>query len=200
LKIQEHAMNHKSTAASPLTVFAAAVATIGSTAPVAGKTKKDTVAEHHKTFDTLDFDVFSNQKWDRLHESHSDDIAFVWPDGHETKGIAKHIKNMKRMFVYAPNTSIKAHPVEFGSGDWTLVIGVMTGTFSRPMPMPGGESIPPTRKSFKIPVATIGHWRDGKMDKEYMFWDNQSFMKQIGVVRASPRGNDYAQGVTRLKM
>jgi hypothetical protein len=33
-----------------------------------------------------------------------------------------------------------------------------------------------------------------------MFWDNQSFMKQIGVVRASPRGNDYAQGVTRLKM
>jgi len=66
--------------------------------------------------------------------------------------------------------------------------------------MPGGESIPPTRKSFKIPVATIGHWRDGKMDKEYMFWDNQSFMKQIGVVRASPRGNDYAQGVTRLKM
>jgi len=26
-------------------------------------------------FDILDFDVFSNQKWDRLHESHADDIV-----------------------------------------------------------------------------------------------------------------------------
>src|SRR2546427_9461358 len=27
-----------------------------------------------KTFDVLDFDVFSNQKWDRLQESHAQDI------------------------------------------------------------------------------------------------------------------------------
>jgi hypothetical protein len=33
-------------------------------------------------FDTLDFDVFSNQKWDRLHESHTQDIVVTWPDGH----------------------------------------------------------------------------------------------------------------------
>ena len=26
--------------------------------------------EHLATFDTLDFDVFTNQKWDRLKESH----------------------------------------------------------------------------------------------------------------------------------
>ncbi|MDB5417499.1 MAG: hypothetical protein JWP50_918, partial [Phenylobacterium sp.] len=41
---------------------------------------------HLKTFDTLDFDVFSNQKWDRLKESHSADIAAHWPDGHVTHG------------------------------------------------------------------------------------------------------------------
>jgi len=29
-----------------------------------------TVENNLKTFDVLDFDVFSNQKWDRLHESH----------------------------------------------------------------------------------------------------------------------------------
>src|SRR5512145_1588929 len=43
-----------------------------------------------KTFDVLDFDVFSNQKWDRLGESHAQDIIVTWPDGHETRGIAKH--------------------------------------------------------------------------------------------------------------
>jgi hypothetical protein len=191
-------MNHKHAAASPLTAYGAAA--VGSAAPKAVKVKKDAVAEHLKTIDVLDFDVFSNQKWDRLRESHSDDVVFVWPDGHETKGIARHIADMKRMFVYAPNASIKAHPVKFGSGDWTLVIGEMTGTFSRPMPMPDGKSVPPTGKSFKIPVATIGHWTGGKMDKEYMFWDDQSFMKQIGLAADSARAPELAKGETRFKM
>jgi hypothetical protein len=30
---------------------------------------------------------FSNQKRNRLHESHADDIVVTWPDGHETKGL-----------------------------------------------------------------------------------------------------------------
>ena len=50
-----------------------------------------TVDAHLATFDTLDFDVFSNEKWDRLHESHADDIVVHWPDGHSTQGIDVHI-------------------------------------------------------------------------------------------------------------
>src|SRR2546426_3966283 len=49
-----------------------------------------------KTFDVLDFDVFSNQKWDRLQESHAQDIIVTWPDGHETRGIDKHIEDLDR--------------------------------------------------------------------------------------------------------
>lgn len=31
-------------------------------------------------------------------------------------------------------------------------------------------------------MATIGHWtKAGVMDEEYLFWDNQDFMKQIGL-------------------
>ena len=82
-----------------------------------------------KVFDTLDFDVFSNQKWDRLHETHG----------------------------------IQPHPVRFGSGSWTAVTGVMTG------------------RRFAIGMATIGHWKSGKIDHEWLFWDNQDFMDQIGL-------------------
>ena len=81
-----------------------------------------------KVFDTLDFDVFSNQKWERLGESHAKDIVVTWPDGHETKGIEKHIEDLKAMFVYAPDITIKVHPIRFGSGSWTTATGVMTGT------------------------------------------------------------------------
>jgi hypothetical protein len=46
----------------------------------------DTISEHLKTFDALDFDVFSNQRWDRFKESHAKNIKVYWPDGHVTEG------------------------------------------------------------------------------------------------------------------
>jgi predicted ester cyclase len=151
--------------------------------PTAHEKQAPEVEKNLKTFDTLDFDVFSNQKWDRLGESHAQDIVVTWPDGHETKGIEKHIDDLKAMFVYAPDTTIKVHPIRFGSGSWTTATGVMTGTFTNPMPLSDGTSIPPTGKRFAITMVTIGHWKDGTMDHEWLFWDNQEFMKQLGLAK-----------------
>jgi len=135
-------------------------------------------------FDTLDYEFYTNQKWDKFNHSHADDIKVYYPDGFITEGLyPQHIDMLTPMFVFAPDTKIEQHPVKFGSGDWTTVIGVMEGTFSKPMPIGGGKTIPPTNKKFKLAMATIGHWKDGKMIEEYLFWDNQSFMKQIGLAK-----------------
>jgi hypothetical protein len=139
------------------------------------------VEKRLKKFDELDFDVFSNQKWDRLQESHAKDIVVTWPDGHETKGIGRHIEDLKAMFVYAPDIQIKVHPVRFGSGSFTGVTGVMTGTFTRPMPIGDGKTIAPTGKRFALPMATLGHWNGTTMDHEWLFWDGHEFMKQLGL-------------------
>ena len=138
---------------------------------------------HIAKFDDLDFNVFSNQKWERLHESHAKDVVVHWPDGHQTKGIEKHIEDLKGMFVYAPDTRIKVHPVKIAKDDWTSVIGEMEGTFTKPMPSPDGKEIPPTGKAFKIVMCTVGHWKGGVMDEEYLFWDNLTFMQQIGLAK-----------------
>lgn len=143
----------------------------------------DHVAKNLTNFDDLDFNVFTNQKWDELKRSHAADIVVHWPDGRETRGIGPHIEDLKGMFVYAPDTRIKTHPVKFGSGEWTAVIGVMEGTFTKPMPTPDGKSIPPTGRTFKLQMATIGRWKHGVMEEEYLFWDNQAFMKQIGLAQ-----------------
>jgi hypothetical protein len=142
----------------------------------------ESVAKYLSKFDTLDFTVFSNQQWTRLHESHAKDIIVHWPDGHFTTGIERHIDDLKAMFVYAPDTKIKEHPIRIGSGKMTAVIGVMTGTFSKPMPIGNGKFIQPTGKSFKLPMCTVGIWKeDGTMGEEYLFWDNQTYMNQIGL-------------------
>jgi hypothetical protein len=141
----------------------------------------DTIAKHLKTFDELDFDVFSNQKWDRLKESHAQDIKVYWPDGHVTQGIDVHIEDLKKLFVYAPDTRIKEHPIKFGSGNYTLATGVFEGTFTKPMPIGNGKFIQPTGKAFKMPMATVGIWENGVMKEEHLFWDNQTYAKQIGL-------------------
>jgi hypothetical protein len=143
--------------------------------------EKATTDKNLKTFDELDFVVFSNQEWTRLHESHSKDVKVNWPDGHYTNGIEKHIEDLKAMFVYAPDTSIKVHPVKIGSGEWTSVIGVMTGTFTKPMPIGDGKFIQPTGKKFSINMCTVGHWKDGVMIEEWLFWDSATYMKQMGI-------------------
>lgn len=135
-------------------------------------------------FDSLDYVFYSNQDWKNFNISHADNIKVIYPDGATTVGLApQHIDMLTPMFVFAPDTKIKNHPVRFGNGDWTCVIGEMEGTFSRPMPIGNGKTIPPTHKKFKLAMSTIGHWKDGKMIEEYLFWDNQSFMKQIGLAQ-----------------
>lgn len=132
-------------------------------------------------FDSLDFDVYSNQRWGQLHVSHAANILVHYPDGHTTTGLPAHIAELKPLFVFAPDTKIKSHPVKFGTGEWTSVIGEMEGTFTQPMPVGGGKLMPPTGKHFKVSMVTVGRWQGGQMVEEFLVWDNAGFMKQIGV-------------------
>lgn len=145
-------------------------------------TSPQQVAEHISKFDDLDFNVFSKQRWEEFRKSHAPDILVHWPDGHTTRGLDRHIEDMKFMFTYAPDTHITQHPIKVGQDEWTAVYGIMEGTFTRPMTLPDGKVIQPTGKSFTLPMATIGHWKDGQMDEEYLFWDNQTYMSQIGAM------------------
>ena len=142
------------------------------------------LARNLANFDDLDFRVYTGQQWQDLHKSHTKDVIVHWPDGHTTQGIEKHIEDLKIMFTFAPDNRIKEHPVRFGTADakWTAVTGWLEGTSTKPMMLPDGNSIPPTGKAYRIPMATIGHWNeDGIMFEEYLFWDNGEFMKQIGL-------------------
>lgn len=164
-------------------MFVTATATADNSELAKYKAAEATVKDHIVIFDTLDFDVYTHQKWDRMKESHAQDILVHYPDGHTTKGLDKHIEELKPMFVFAPDTRIEVHPVKFGSGEWTSVIGVLEGTFTKPMPSGDGKMIQPTSKKFRLEMCTVGHWKNGVMDEEYLFWDNLSFMKQIGLAQ-----------------
>lgn len=141
------------------------------------------LAKNLANFDDLDFHVYTGQQWENLHRSHAKDIVVHYPDGHTTKGIPDHIKELKFMWTFAPDNRITEHPVRFGTpdGEWTAVMGYLDGTFSKPMDMGNGKIIQPTGKKYHLPMATLGHWnKQGTMSEEYLFWDNATLMQQIG--------------------
>jgi predicted ester cyclase len=151
-------------------------------AQIAAYVKSDeTVAANLKTFDTLDFDVYSNQKWERLGESHAPDVKVYYPDGHTTEGLDAHIAELKQTFFFAPDTRIKEHPIKLGSGNMTAVTGVFEGTFTKPLPDGKGGIIPATGKAFKVQMATVSIWKDGRIIEEHLYLDNATFFKQIGL-------------------
>lgn len=141
-----------------------------------------TEQKHLETFDELDFEIFSHADWSRLGESHARNVRVHWPDGHYTDGVDKHIEDLAALFVWAPDTRIHSHPLRVAKNELTAVTGVMKGTFTRPMPDGKGGFIQPNGKKYAIDMATVGIWnRRGTMDAEFLFWDNQSFYRQIGL-------------------
>lgn len=132
-------------------------------------------------FDDLDFRVYSGQKWDEFGKSHAENILVHYPDGSTTTGIPAHLDKLKPQFAFAPDTSIKEHPIKLADGNLTAVQGVMTGTFTKPMDIGGGKVIQPTGKPFKLDMLTVGRWENGVMVEEWLYWDNAAFMNQIGL-------------------
>jgi hypothetical protein len=142
------------------------------------------LAKNLANFDDLDFHVYTGQQWENLHKSHGENIVVHYPDGHTTKGIPDHIKELKFMWTFAPDNRITEHSIRFGTADaqWTAVMGYLDGTFTKPMATGDGTVIQPTGKAYHLPMATLGHWNKlGVMDEEYLFWDNATLMQQIGV-------------------
>lgn len=96
-----------------------------------------------------------------------------WPDGDTTKGIEKHIEDLKYMWTFAPDNRIQEHPARFGTadGEWTAVSGWL-------MELKGVEAAAPevnlTRRQL---IAIIGiHQEVGVPGRKNakIFWTGRS--------------------------
>src|SRR5207253_287895 len=73
------------------------------------------LAKNLANFDDLDFHVYTGQQWENLHKSHAQDIVVHYPDGHTTKGIPDHIKELKFMWTFAPDN--RTMMMQIGGGE-----------------------------------------------------------------------------------
>jgi hypothetical protein len=111
----------------------------------------DTVTRNLKSMDELDFTGWNGADWDGVFARlHTDDV-FVQVHGQPpTHGVREHIDAMKAFVESTGGAPIQvsSHPITFGSGDWTCVVGELAG---------GGR------------MVTVAKWSDGAIAEEYVW-------------------------------
>jgi hypothetical protein len=111
----------------------------------------DTVTSNLKSMDELDFTGWNRADWDgAFARLHTDDVLVHVQGQPPTHGIREHIDAMKA-FVESTGgapAQVSSHPIAFGSGDWTCVVGELES---------GAR------------MVTVAKWRNGSVAEEYVW-------------------------------
>ncbi|MBE8515970.1 ester cyclase [Amycolatopsis sp. H6(2020)] len=129
-------------------------------------------------------DAFNRRDYDDfLDHGHHQDVVVNYIGRPGTVGRAPHRADLEAMVATFPDLRVHNAPydIQFGQGEWTVAIGRMSGTFTQPMTLPDGTVVEPTNKSFMTLFTTIARWQNDQMLTEYVLWDDQDVMTQIGV-------------------
>ena len=109
------------------------------------------VKKNLKGMDDLDFVGWNTADWHGVFAHlHTDDVHVEMKGYETTKGRDQHIAAMKAFVESAGGTppQLASHPIAFGSGEWTCVVGEFEG---------GGR------------MVTVAKWLDGAIAEEYIW-------------------------------
>jgi predicted ester cyclase len=141
------------------------------------------VEENLRLMQTLD-DAWNAQDWDTFNKRHAENVAAYWPGQTEpTKGRKAHQREAVEYFKAFPDNRVENRPylILLGQRDYTCSVATHTGTHKGPLTGPGGRTIPPTNRKFRVEFCTVANWRNGEILEERLFYDLTSVMNQLGL-------------------
>jgi hypothetical protein len=111
----------------------------------------DVVVRNLQSMDEVDFTGWNQADWQGVFARyHTDDVLVDVHGQPKTHGIKDHIDAMKA-FVETTGgrpAQVKSHPISFGSGEWTCVVGEFED---------GSR------------MVTVAKWHDGAIAEEYIW-------------------------------
>jgi len=109
------------------------------------------VTRNLKGMEDLDFRAWNGADWDGLFaDLHTDDVSVNLHGQAPTHGLKEHVEAMKAVVGTMGGTpaQVRSHPITFGSGDWTCVVGEFEN---------GSR------------MVTVARWRDGAIAEEHIW-------------------------------
>ncbi len=126
--------------------------------------------------------AFNARDWDRFAESYAESVVFHTPTNPEpVKGRAALVEQVQEDFAN-PFPDARVEDIRtFGQGDWVAMEFTGTGTNTGPLKGPGGETIPATNKSARIPFCIVSKLEGGKITESHQYLDLVGLMAQLGL-------------------
>jgi ketosteroid isomerase-like protein len=114
---------------------------------------------------------------------HPDMIAHVTGNAQPIYGRAEHSAAMESFVRMFPDVRVEndPYPIQFGSGDWTVVVSRVTGTFTGEMMLPDGSVVPPNGKAFDVEFVQTVKWEGDQIIEIAAFWDAARQASQLGL-------------------
>ena len=106
------------------------------------------------------------------------------PLGIANRGKQEITAYTKTMLTDYPDIKFELKSV-FGAGDWAVIEWVMTGTFTNNTMSKNVVSA--TGKTFSVRGTSIYQVQNGKFTRESNYYDNVSFLQQVGLMPGRPK-------------
>jgi ketosteroid isomerase-like protein len=139
---------------------------------------RELVDRHYHGMNTHDLDIAV--------EVFHPDLEAVLPGAPSTRGIPAHREAGAAFMRAAPDMKLTIKDVYEG-GDTVIVEGTFSGTHTGPLSGPAGD-IPASGRHFKLDYADFFKVRDGKVIAHHVYFDQLSFLGQLGVIPAPAAG------------
>ena len=112
------------------------------------------------------------------------DAVAITPDQGEITGpeaISNYLSQFGESF---PDVDYE-YVEKYEAGNVAIDEGFVTGTNTGPLPVPSGESLPPTGKSIRVRSCDIAHVEGGLIVRHTFYFDQMEFLGQLGLLPES---------------
>ena len=127
------------------------------------------------------FEALNTHDYGRVSRFHGEGYQFQAPDlptWVDNEGNRTHFQQMIDLC-----SDLAMDPQEkIAGGDYVVVNFAVTGTNDGPIAMPTGQTIPATGRKAALPVSDTLLFKDGKIVRQTLYYDQMGFMMQLGLM------------------
>lgn len=126
------------------------------------------------------YEAFNAHNLDGIERMTSESFVGVGPDNPEARKGRAALRNWISEYVKAFPDG-KRSMERFSAQDNVFVMQ-MTFAGTNTGPMEAGQTIPPTNKAVRVPLAIVGVARGDKIEEVHAYWDMMTLLGQLGLV------------------
>ena len=125
--------------------------------------------------------AINDHDFEALEKLYAADAVAITPESPEPIKGSKEIAAISRQYLEAFPDAHMEDDLVTGQNDWVCMAGSWSGTNTGPLTMPDGTTLSATNKRIKVPMCILFKVKDGKVVEERDYYDQMSFMTQLGL-------------------